>query len=216
MPDPLEEPESPKPKLSGLMEFGRTTMVGGLLFLFPICIVVVVIGKVMGPLSRITKPLAEWIGLEGFPGLVASTMIEVLALALTAFLAGLLARTKGGQQFIGWLRSGIATVLPRASLLQDIAQSFDQKAKDVPVVLVPTDAGWTIGVLVERQHEGWCTVFLPGSPDMFNGSISYVHPQDVRATDLTAAQLWSIVKARGAGSRAVYPHLAVQAEPPRC
>ena len=79
---------------------------------------------------------------------------------------------------------------------------------DVPVVLVPTDAGWALGLLLEAEGD-WHAVFLPGPPQMSSGSIAYAHTDEIHRTDLTLTQLWEMLRARGKGSSSVYKQLAI-------
>jgi uncharacterized membrane protein len=196
-----------------LTDYLRVTIIGGLLFLLPIGIIVVLIGKILGPLSKLSEPIAQRLGIDTLAGIAMTTLVEIILFLVAAFLAGLAARTATAQSFMAWLQTGITAVLPRLSLLQGIAQSFGEQADELPVVLVPTDAGWTLGLLVEKQHGDWCTVYLPGSPDVFSGSISFAHSNDVRRTDMKVAQLWSLLKSHGIGSDAICTQLAQMAGP---
>jgi hypothetical protein len=96
-----------------------------------------------------------------------------------------------------------------AVLIQDVAHNIgsEDDVAEMPVVLVPTDAGWALGLLLEAEGD-WHAVFLPGAPQMSSGSVAYAHTDQIHRTDLTLRQLWVMLRARGKGSWEVYKQLA--------
>ncbi|HEY9217365.1 MAG TPA: hypothetical protein VIO94_04900 [Phenylobacterium sp.] len=191
------------------LEFARTTVIGGALFLLPIFVVYIVLGKVFGLVGGISDPIVNALGVSSVGGVAMSTIVTVLLLVVAAFLAGLFARTDAGQSALTWIRAGVSKTIPQFSLIQDVAQNVgsDTDTVEMPVVLVPTDAGWALGLLLEAEGD-WHAIFLPGSPQMSSGSVAYAHTDQIHRTDLTLKQLWVLLRARGKGSLAVYQQLA--------
>ncbi|MFN9632755.1 MAG: hypothetical protein ACK554_04585 [Erythrobacteraceae bacterium] len=132
-----------------LTDYLRTTIIGGLLFLFPIVLVLIPLSKVTAPVRKLAESIALRIGVENFAGLAIGTLLEIFIFLAGAFVVGLLAHTAPAQAFLRWLRAGIAAVLPKFSLMEELAQSFDKDAASTPVVLAPSDAGWILGIMVE-------------------------------------------------------------------
>jgi uncharacterized membrane protein len=185
------------------LEFVRTTIVGGALFLLPIFIVAFVVSKAVGLMARLSDPLVQSLGVATFAGVAVSHIATLLGLVLGAFLVGLFARTRAGRAFLAWIQGGVLAALPRFSLMQDVVNNVgSEDGPSVPVVLVPTDAGWAFGLLVEAPEGDWHTIYLPGSPEMASGSVAYAHADQVHRTDLTISQLWVILRGRGKGSAA--------------
>jgi uncharacterized membrane protein len=202
----FERSEGP---LKQALEFTRTTVIGGALFLLPIFVVSLVLGKVFGLMGRLTEPVAKAAGVASIGGIAVSTLITIFGLIGAAFLAGLFARTEVGQAALTWIRAGVSATIPQFSLIQDVAQTVGKsdEAAELPIVLVPTDAGWALGLLLEAEGD-WHAVFLPGAPEMSSGSVSYVHTDEIHRTDLKLRSLWGLLRARGKGSSAVYSTLA--------
>ena len=200
--------------LDKALDFIRTTVVGGALFLLPIFFVVFVMAKLVGLMRRFTEPLAESLGVTSVAGVAASTIVAVISLVLVAFLVGLIARTKLGQGVLSWIQEGVAAALPQFSLIQDMAKNLGSNdGPEMPVVLVPTDAGWALGLLMEAPVGDWHAIYLPSSPGMGSGSVAYAHRDQVHPTGLTINQLWVILRRRGMGSAIIYAQLAkLQAE----
>lgn len=191
------------------LDFTRTTVVGGALFLLPIFVVAFVLHKVFGLMSGLTDPIVAALGVTSVGGIAASTIVSVFGLVLAAFLAGLFARTEMGQSALKWIQDGVAATIPQFSLIQDVARNVGSQddVAQMPIVLVPTDAGWTVGLLLEAEGD-WHAVFLPGAPEMSSGSISYAHTDQVHRTDMTLKQLWVLLRARGKGSSQICQELA--------
>ena len=76
--------------------FLKTTMLGGILFLLPLAIVLMVLGYALGLASMVAQPISEKLQLDAW-GTVAGvgivTVLSALVLVLLAFAAGLVART---------------------------------------------------------------------------------------------------------------------------
>jgi uncharacterized membrane protein len=196
--------------VSHALEFTRTTVIGGALFLLPIFVVLLVLGKALGLMGGLTQPVVAAMGVTSIGGIAVSNLVTIIAVLLAAFFAGLFARTEAGQSALTWIRQGVATIIPQFSLIQDMAQKVgtDDDVTEMPVVLVPTDAGWALGLLLEAEGD-WHAIFLPSAPQMSSGSVAYAHTDQVHRTDLTLTQLWGLLRARGKGSAKVYGQLAM-------
>jgi uncharacterized membrane protein len=194
--------------VSQALEFTRTTVIGGALFLLPIFVVLLVLGKVLGLMVGLTEPLVAALGVKSIGGIAVSNLITILGVLLLAFVAGLFARTQSGQAALAWIREGVSKTIPQFSLIHDVARNVgsDEDQVDMPVVLVPTDAGWCLGLLLEAEGD-WHAIFIPGAPQMSSGSVAYAHTDQIHRTDLTLTQLWGLLRARGKGSSTVYEQL---------
>jgi uncharacterized membrane protein len=190
------------------------TVIGGLLFLVPLMIIYFVADKAIDLISPVTYPVVQKLGLErmlGFPGRI---VLGLIALAVLAFAIGMFARTRAGQALLHWLQQGIAIALPQFAMFQTFANSLNKESEtSMPVVLVATDAGWQLGILLAEPEHGWYPVFLPGAPQLTSGSISYAQREFIHDIDLTTSELWSILRSRGGFSVKVCKKLAeLQAE----
>ncbi len=99
--------------------------------------------------------------------------------------------------------------MPQFSIFQTVAHSLEAD-NDVrmPVVLVATDAGWQIGVLLAQPEQRLISMFLPGSPRIASGSISYARGEYVRKSTSRPSGQWSIMRSRGGFSAKVCAKLA--------
>src|SRR5579862_2342130 len=132
--------ERPRGTVRPALEFIRTTIIGGALFLLPIFVVLFVLGKVLGVMGGLTEPFVTALGVDSIGGIAVSNLVTILAVLLAAFFAGLFARTESGQAALTWIREGVSAIIPQFSLIQDVARyaGADENAPEMPVVLVPT------------------------------------------------------------------------------
>jgi uncharacterized membrane protein len=83
-----------------------------------------------------------------------------------------------------------------------------EKMSHVDVVLVPTDAGWCVGFVLEKPAGDWWTVFIPGAPQWTSGGVSYAHVDQVHPTNLSFAEAILILRRCGTGSAKIPALLA--------
>ncbi|HEY4070068.1 MAG TPA: DUF502 domain-containing protein [Sphingomicrobium sp.] len=195
--------------MGGKFQALKTTIAGGVLFLLPVVLILFLLGKALKVAERLSQPVVREIGIETVGGVALGTLIAIAALVLLCFLAGLLARTRLGRATYSTLENSILGILPQWRLARGLVQSFtDDQGSDVDVVLVPTDAGWCLGFVLEKPPGDWWTVFIPGAPQWTSGSISYARSEQVHHTGLSSADAILLIRRCGVGSARVQELLA--------
>lgn len=184
--------------------FLRATLVGGVMFLLPVGVVLVVAGK----LYAIARGGAQAVHDALFPQMASQVIPFLLALIVLlgiALAAGLFARTRTGLRVFSTLEELILSRLPVYTLLKqtlaDMAGGASRLAGDreVKVVAVRLDDQRVLGFLVDRAPDGDMVVFLPGAPSAFTGSVSIVTPDRVTETALTPQDVLGAMRRLGAG-----------------
>ena len=79
--------------MQAISQFVRTTLLGGVLFLMPIVVLGIVVGKAYNVATRGLQPLMTMIPDSLASRTTDTAVMTVFLLALVCFLAGLLART---------------------------------------------------------------------------------------------------------------------------
>ena len=59
---------------------------------------------------------------------------------------------------------------------------------------------WKVGVEVDRQPDGYCTVFFPEPPDAKSGEIKLVHESKLKKLDMPVSMLVKIIRNYGHGT----------------
>lgn len=195
--------------MTGKLQGIRTTIAGGALFLLPLILIVVLLSKGLKIAERLSQPLVNAIGVRTVGGIALGTVVAIAAMVAISFLAGLLARTRLGQATYSRLEASILAILPQWRMARGFVQSFDsKKSSDIDVVLVPTDAGWCLGFVLEKPAGDWWPVFIPGAPQWTSGSVSYARSEQVHHTGLSAAEAILLMRRCGVGSSNIQELLA--------
>src|SRR5688500_4775094 len=177
--------------MKSLTAFLKMTIVGGALYLIPIVLILIVLGKLHGMTTKVVAPLAQGLELHDIGGVNAARALAIVAVVLLCFLAGLFARTAVAQQLVGWLERAILSNLPGYSLVSslgaDVAGTGDEQSH-MQVVLAQIEDCWQVGLLVERIDETHSAVFVPGAPDPKSGSIYLMTDDRFKAIDVRIPQ----------------------------
>ena len=190
--------------LHSVTQFVRTTIVGGMMFLVPVVIIALVLGKAMQLASGLAKPLSEALPVIQVAGVGTVTLLAALLLLAVSFLAGVVARTSPGRRMSQWFEESFLGGLPQYQVMKSMAAGLAhvEKASHVNPVLVSIEDAWQIGYLLETLDNNWVAVFLPQAPTPMSGNVMYMPAKRVRPLDITMIQAMAIVKRLGVGSAA--------------
>ena len=185
------------------MGFLKATIVGGLLFLLPVAVVLIVLGYAMRLAGRVVEPIAALLP-QTVIGAVVATVLAVLLLVLISFLAGLAARTNAGKRVRRFFENSMLGNLPQYQLVKSMAEGLAQveNAEGVQPALISIEGGWQIGYLLEPLENGWVAVFLPQAPTPMSGNVMYLPADRVRLLDIPMVKAMAVVKHMGVGSGA--------------
>jgi len=180
----------------------KTTAIGGLVFLLPLVLLVVVFGKAFKIIKTVSMPVADLISAEKFAGYAVADLLALTVLLVVTLLAGLLARSPVFDKFYKKIDAVILQVFPGYSYIKGMTGSFsDSEAEQSfkPVAAIQDDTV-LIGYEVERLSDGWVAVYLPGAPDARSGSVAYFTDDRIVLLDTDFAGIASCLKTLGSGS----------------
>jgi uncharacterized membrane protein len=183
----------------------KTTILGGVLFLAPLAVLAVILGKVFQIGRMVAEPLNEALPLRSLVGVAALDVLAVLRIVLFCFGAGLLARLalmRGRlQRLDDLLIDLVPTYAVFKTMLASASASDGFEARMTPV-LVRFDDYEQIGFETDRDAER-SVVFLPGAPSAWSGTTIVVEVARVRRLDLPTHQAVKLSRAFGRGTLAV-------------
>jgi len=185
--------------MKSLLSFLRTTIAGGILFLLPLALIIILLSKVFQVVSKITTPLAQKLPPIVF-GLDGSLLLTVLILVLICFICGLFFRMKLIRKWIGNLEDTVLSLVPGYSLLKSTtADAIGEHIENqLSSVLIKDGDAWKIGFLVE-EAEGYCTIFFPGAPKPDSGDVVIIPSADVKKIELPTSTATLSLKNFGRG-----------------
>ena len=176
------------------LEAAQTTIIGGAVFLVPLVIIIFFGSKLLGFLETLLAPIQARTGHLAFGGVALSTVLAILIILLACYLAGLWGRTRQGHGVLLWAQKGIALVAPSFGMYNELLKEIGGEGSTASVVMVPTDAGWTLAISFEEQADGSRLVFIPGAPAWTEGSIALAPPENIRPTSLTVSEMIGLLR----------------------
>jgi uncharacterized membrane protein len=181
----------------------KSTLVGGVLFLLPLIVMIVIVEKAVQLATRVFAPLGPVLGDRPILGVSVATIGSLIALLLLCLVAGVFARTVIAQRFIARLEDAVLSRIPAYNFLKSTAEGvagIESDASMKPVV-VRLDDNLVIGLMTE-QHEGQdlVAVYLPGAPTPISGSVIYVERERVTLIEATTVEIFAAMKQIGRDS----------------
>jgi uncharacterized membrane protein len=185
-----------------MTRFLKTTVIGGLLFLVPVGVLMMVLAKIVPIVRKITDPLGEYIPIESVVGLQVPVLLTTVLILLTCFFAGLLANTSLAKNLVGGLEDSLLGKIPGYSLIKSMSEDIVGVEGDNAnqVVLVRFDEAWQFGLKIDEISDGkLIAVFIPDSPTPQTGAFLIVNADRVQSTNLSINQVFACLKNRGIG-----------------
>lgn len=167
-----------------------TTLIGGLVFLLPMIVVLVVVGHALQIAIQAVTPLVQFVPGAKAGGIALITLAAVLLLLALCYGAGVLARGAFARSLSGRFEEKLTTVYPRYQVIKAMSQKLhDAVGQQVlrPVLLCLDDQQ-QLAYDIERLNDGRAVVFVPGAPDAWSGNVLLVEASRLQplAVDPTA------------------------------
>ncbi len=156
----------------------RTTAIGGLFFLLPLIVIGVLLGKIAQvcvATARVVDSYLPFHSVNAYSILLAIGFASILALC---FLAGVIAKRSIARQFTQKIEKYLLIAFPRYAVVKDQLSGnigghpFHENLK--PILVNGPEDMTRLGLEVERSSNGSVTVYFPGSPDPWSGSVAIV------------------------------------------
>jgi len=185
------------------LDFIKTTVVGGFVFLVPAIIVVIALGKLIGALKAMANALAPFFGIQSFGG---GLVLDILAFSVTVllcFAAGLLAKRATAKRIRERVDTTLLNSFPGYALIKSFAENLRQTeelAGSFLPVLVQFGDYARIAFETQRERDGKVAVYLPGAPNPWSGTIVYVSNEKVKRLPMTLAEALRNIRSLGKGS----------------
>lgn len=189
--------------MKSILKIIKATFLGGILFLAPLVVLLIILEKGYGIIQKVTLPLVNFLSRVHVLGIALQELVGIIILILICFTAGLLARTAGAKKLIHKLENGVLSFVPGYSFMKSMNENIMglESKEDLKVILVPTDAGWQFAFLIEQINENNFTVFIPDAPNPWSGSVCFVEKKDIKEIDMTQKEALACIRKLGFGSK---------------
>lgn len=185
-----------------VLDFVKTTVIGGLLFLFPLVIVTVVVGKAFSVMLRLTRPIGRLLPIDSVADVATIDIVAIVALLAGCFAAGFVAQSPLGRRVYRTADENLAGLVPGYAALEARlggAVGDEEQRLALKPVLVRFDDLSQVAFEIERLRDAWVAVFLPGAPDPWSATAAVVDNDRVTALDLEIIQVTRMLKDFGRG-----------------
>jgi len=187
------------------MQFLKTTALGGLVFLVPLVIVAVIVGKALELTRGVFLFLESKLPMVTVSSFLVLNLLALFTLLVLCFAAGLCARSGPGRRLQAKLDASLAGIVPGYSFLKSLTQGLRANEENSEVflpVLATFDDNSQIAFEVERSETGKVVLYLPGCPDPWSGSVIYMDAERVEPLGMTTNEALKNIRKLGRGSAA--------------
>ncbi|MDK9556978.1 hypothetical protein QQF73_05015 [Marinobacter sp. M216] len=184
------------------MNFIKTTIIGGIVFLLPVVVILVVLGKAHEIMLRVAEPLGRLLPIDYVGGVAVANLLALVSVLLVSFVAGFVAKGSRAKQFYRQIDNGLLAI-PGYSFIKSFAENLkmdEAESRSLQSVMVHFDDYAQVGFEVERLSDGPVVVYLPGSPDPWSGSVVYVSASRVHTLEITVPQAVGHIRRLGRGA----------------
>jgi uncharacterized membrane protein len=171
--------------------------------LFPLFACLYLLIRIAWALTDFIKPLVSFLPENRYIGVAVADVASVLILLLLCFVAGLIVKTSAGSS-LGQQLTRFFNKIPGYRMFGRIARiMFDvEDARGSPVVVHHGDTK-QIGFLMEENSAHEMTIFFPGAPNPFSGSIVIVRADAVERLEVPRSEVTQVIASFGAGTSAL-------------
>ena len=181
-----------------IVEFLKTTVLGGALVVLPAWLTVLLLLKALMHLQAIVTPVAAVLP----EGLGHPRVMAVLTLLAICFAVGALVRTAIGRQVGHAVEHTVLERLPGYTTLRSVAEQIGdmEKAPGFKPALVEIEEALAPAFIVEQHADGRCTVFIPSAPTPAAGTILIIDGARVHPVDVPLPTAFKVVTKWGTGA----------------
>ena len=180
----------------------KTTVIGGIIFLIPIIILVIIMEKAFQIMAALSRPLSNFIQIKSFAGVAVVDIITFAIIIILCFIAGFISKTTFASKFIQRIESKILKKIPFYSFVKSITEGISgvRSKESLKPVLLEFDDNSQLGLEVERIEGGNTIVYVPSSPNPWSGSVLVMKSERVKPLNISFAQEIKLMHDFGQGA----------------
>lgn len=196
--------------------FLLATLLGGVVFMFPVVIVFTLFKKsfeiliqLSGVIMKVIPMISEVDEVQIGDIALINVIILVVMVGL-CFGAGILAEHRVARFLRETVESKVSLIFPRYAILKaQLAGNIGNELAQAELkpVAVRFDDQTQIAFEVERPNENMVTVYIPGAPDAWGGGVVHVAPERVEPLDTDIRDIVRAMNRMGRESQSIVKDL---------
>jgi uncharacterized membrane protein len=185
------------------VQFLKTTLIGGIVFLVPLVVLAAIVGQAVAIAYTTLVPLAEYLPVRTVGGVALLTLLAIGAVVMLCFFAGLLARTTLARRGVEWLEQTFLAPIPGYLFMKHMRQNMlgIRPGRQYEPVLARIAGAWQIGFLLARTDDARVAVFVPGAPNAWTGQMYFLAEDGVERLEVEASKALYCIESLGDGAR---------------
>lgn len=185
--------------MGAFTKFLAETVKGGIFFVIPLTVVLVILAKAHAVLKELTAPIASLLP-NNILGINGGFLIAFSSLILICFFGGLLIKSEKIKRRVGVIEENFLSRIPGYSFIKAVASdTLEDGSNSMQAVMVPDDAAYVLGLIIERNGS-LCTIYIPGAPNASSGEIKTYDIKDVVLINAKAKDVLASLSRLGRGS----------------
>lgn len=198
--------------MRAIVEFAKTTLVGGLLVILPIYIAVLLLAKAIKALLGMLAPVTAQV-----PAAVEFRQAAAIVLLMAAcFFVGLVVRTSPGRRAKNAFEHTVLEKMPGYTFVRGLAQRLAGRGEEhaLQPALVEIEEALVPALIVEELEDGLFTVLVPSAPTPMAGSIYILERSRVHPVDISLTKAIGVFSKWGSGAGEFVRAMKAREEPP--
>lgn len=182
-----------------IISFIRDTLTGGILFLLPVVLIIMLLVKAHEVVKRLVAPLSDLLPSE-FLGFNGAGFLALIMLVVICFLGGLLFQSTRVKEAVGKLEDNFLSLLPGYTLIKTVTADAIGKAdvNNLMPVKIQDGDSWRIGFLAERDDKN-SVVFFPEPTNSESGEVKIIPNELVQEMKIPTQKVVRSMKSFGKG-----------------
>jgi uncharacterized membrane protein len=186
--------------------FIKVTVIGGVFFLIPLAIVILLVGKLVGVMRGVASSLSPLLAMDTPIGTIVLNLLALLVILGFCFLAGLAAQGVTAKKIVGKLDATLLAALPGYAFVKGFADNMrrsDEMSESFLPVAVHFDDYSQLAFEIEREPNGKVALYLPSAPNPWSGTVVYVTDDRVNRLSMSLNEALKNIRMLGKGSSAI-------------
>jgi len=190
--------------MKNLLEFLKTTAMGGLFVLLPILLLYLLLSEALDLIVALATPIADLFPKATFEKVEFPVFLGMILILGVSFLIGIGLRSDIGRRLGHWVERTVLERLPAYKALKSLTSGFAEAGKAGSfraAVLVSADGERELAYVIEDHGKDHLTVLLPWAPTAFAGSVKIVDRKRVELLDANLGDVSKVLSHWGVGAR---------------
>ena len=187
-----------------LLEFFKTTALGGLFVLLPVLLLYLLLSEALGLIVALATPIADLFPKGTFEEINHPVAMGLILIMGVSFVIGLALRSESGRRLGRWIERTVLGRLPAYKALKNLTTGFTEAGKDgafKTAVLNSPGGEREIVYIIEDHGNGHHTVLQPWAPTAFAGYVKVIRQDRLKVLDANLGDVSRALSHWGVGVR---------------